>query len=441
MTRSHLYAVAQDAAGNAQENAIVRLLQPGTTTLIAAPLYDSDASVVSISNPFTTTSGQISVYLDTPQRVRIGISPVGAAERFIEDIDVGAAGGGSGDSDHVGTGSGSTKVGLGSTSIGVNSLAIGQNSSASGDGSTSAGFTAVSAGLNATALGNLATTAGAQGTAVGNQAIASALSTTALGSGATGSNTQGTAVGDSAVANSIRSSAFGANATGGHDHATAIGSQAVTTEANQIILGTASDFADAPGGLVITASDGKRGKLRMLPDGSTTTTWHVSSTSANLLPTTEQDFETSLGGWATVSGLTSVTQSTSFAYAGTRSMKAILSGSATASARSSKVAAVAATVYVGHARMFYHAGAMTGGLNGTLWLEFYDSGSAMIGAAIVGRTRAFFPDAWIQFDVRAVAPALTATVALRVGLPTGGGVSTDAFYVDAAGIFSVPGSV
>ncbi len=441
MTRAHLYAVATDAAGNAQENAIVRLLQPGTTTLIAAPLYDSDTSVVSISNPFTTTSGQISVYLDTPQRVRVGIAPVGAAERFIEDIDVGATGGGGGDSDHVGAGSSSTTVGLGATSIGANSMSIGQNASAAGDGSTAAGYTSSSAGLNATSVGSLAAAAGSRGTALGASSVASALSTTALGTGATSSNSQGTAVGDAAVTNSIRASAFGANATGGHDHATAIGSEAVTTEANQVILGTLADFADAPGGFVVTAADGKRGKLRMLPDGSLTTVWHVPSTSANLLPTTEQGFETTIGAWTTVSGLTSVAQSTDYAYAGTKSMKAILSGTGAASARSSKVAAVAATVYVGTARMFYHAGAMTGGLNGTLWLEFYDGSNVIIGTATVGRTRAFFPDAWIQFDVRAVAPALTATVALRVGLPTGGGVSTDAFYVDSAGIFSVPGTV
>lgn len=441
MTRAHLYAVATDPAGNAQENAVIRLLQPGTTTLIAAPIYGDDTSVVSISNPFTSVSGQISVYLDTPQRVRIGIAPVGAVERFIEDIDVGAAGGGSGDSDHVGSGSGSTRVGLGSTSIGAGSLAIGQLAASAGNNGTAAGYTATAPGLNGTALGNSAAAAGERGSAVGYSSTASALSTTAVGAGATSSSTYGSAVGDNAVTNSIRASAFGANATGGHDHATAVGSEAVTTEANQVMLGTSADFAEAPGGLVITAVDGKRARLRMQPDGSLTTVWHVPSTSTNLLPATEQDFETTIGAWATVSGLTSVAQSTDYAFAGTKSMKAILSGTGAASARSSKVAATVATVYVGRARMFYHVGAMTSGLNGTCWLEFYDAGNALIGTATVGRSVAFYADAWISFDVRAVAPALTATVALRVGLPTGGGVSTNVFYVDNAGIFAVPGSV
>lgn len=441
MTRSHLYGVATDIEGKAQENASIRVLQPGTTTLIADPIYSTDTTVVSLGNPFITPSGQISIYLDTPQRVRLGISPVGASERFIEDIDVGLTTGGTGDSDHIGAGTGSTKVGLGATSIGVNSVSLGQLATASGDGATAAGYTAAAAGLNATSVGNLSTAAGARGVAAGLSATASSLSATALGAGAVGSNTKTTSVGDSAISNSIQATALGANATGGHDHATAIGAETATTEPNQVMLGTSSDFAEAPGGLVMTAVDGKRGKLRMLPDGSLTTLWHVPGTSANLLPQTERDFETTIGGWATVSGLTSVAQSTSFAFAGTKSMKAILSGSAAASARSSKVAAVAATVYVGVARMFYHAGAMTAGLNGTCWLEFYDSGSTIIGTATVGRTRAFFADAWISFDTRAVAPALTATVALRVGLPTGGGVNADAFYVDSAGIFSVPGSV
>src|SRR5581483_8316317 len=106
----------------------------------------------------------------------------------------------------------------------------------------------------------------------------------------------------------------------------------------------------------------------------------------NLLPTAEQDFETGIGSWATVSGLTSVAQSTDYAVSGTHSLKFILSGSAAASARSSHTAsATAGTVYVAQGRMFYHAGAMTGGLNGTLWLEFYDNTSTIIGTATVGR--------------------------------------------------------
>lgn len=441
MPRVHFYAVAQDSAGNAQENAVIRILQPGTENPVASPIYATDTDVSAMANPFTTASGLISFYMDTPQRVRIGITPVSAAERFIEDMDVGGTSGGGGDSDHVGGGSGSTKVGLDATSDGANSVAVAQQATASGDNSVAAGYAAQSSGLNSTAMGSAAVASGDRSVAIGRTASGAGASGTSIGAGSAATNTSASALGDSAVANSTKSTALGANASGGHDHATAVGSEAATTEPNQVILGTSADVAEAPGGYILTAVDGKRGRLRMLPDGSLTTIWHVPSNSPNLLPTNEQSFEAGIGSWATVSGLTSVAQSADYAVAGSQSLKAILSGSGAASARSSKVAAVPSTVYVGLGRMFYHAGAMTAGLNGTLWLEFYDGSNALIGSAVAGRTRAFFPDAWIWFDVRAVAPAGAATVALRMGLPTGGGANADAFYLDAAGIFQVAGIV
>lgn len=439
MARQHLYMVAQDPAGNALENAQIRILQPGTENPIAAPIYANDTDVTAMPNPFTTASGLISIYIDTPQRVRIGITPPSAAERFIDDIDIGSSGaGGGGDSDHVGSGSGSTKVGLDAISDGDSSLAIAQQANSSGSNATAAGFGATASGPNATAIGSGTMAAGDRATAVGRQASAPALGSTSLGGQSAGSSTQATALGDTAVANSQRSTALGANSTAGHAHATAVGSEAVTTEANQVMLGTASDVAEAPGGYVLTSVDGKRGRLRMLPDGTLATTWHVPGGSINLLPVVEQDFETGIGAWATASGLTSVAQSADYASSGTNSLKATLSGSGAASARSGKVAAVAGATYVGQARMFYHAGTMTAGLNGTCWLEFYDGANALIGSAAAGQSRKFFADAWIHFDVRALAPAGTATVALVVGLPTGGGAAADVFYADQAGIFQLP---
>lgn len=438
MARAHLYAVAQDPAGNAIENAVVRILQPGTENLLADPIYATDTDVTAMPNPFTTPSGAISVYLNTPQRVRIGITPPNAAERFIEDIDVGSAGGGTGDSDHIGSGSGSTRVGLDATSAGDNSLAIAQQASSGGENATAAGFGAVASGLNATALGSAAVAAGERGTAVGRAANAPASGSVSVGGTSAGSGLQATALGDTAVANSQRATALGANATAGHTHATAVGSEAVTTEANQIMLGTAADVAEAPGGLVMTAVDGKKGRLRMLPDGTLTTTWHVPAGAVNLLPVEEQDFEAGIGDWAAVSGLTSVTQSADYAASGTNSLKAVLSGSGAASARSGKVLALPDAVYVGLARMFYHAGDMADGLDGTLWLEFYDDSDALIGSAVAGRSRTFFADCWIWFDVRAVAPAGTETVALAAGLPTGGGAAAEEFHLDQAGVFQLP---
>jgi hypothetical protein len=441
MPRSHYYSVAQDTAGNALENAVVRVLQPGTQNPIAASIYATDTDVVAMANPFTTASGQVSFYIDTPQRIRLGITPVGGVERFVEDIDVGSAGGGSGDSDHVGGGSGSTRVGLDSTSDGASSLAAGQQANSGGANATALGHAASASGPDATALGSATNVSGERGVGVGRAATALALGATSLGAGSASAAVAATSVGVDAVANSTRATALGANASGNHVHATALGSEAATTEPNQVVLGTSADAADAPGGYLLTAVDGKRGKLRMLPDGALTTLWHVPADTVNLLPAAEQGFETGIGAWAAVSGLSSVAQSADYALAGTSSLKMTLSGAAAASARSSKAAAIPAAVYVGLGRMFYHAGAMTPGLNGTLWLEFYNVSDVLIGSAVVGRSRAFFADSWIWFDVRAVAPALTTTVALRAGLPTGGGANTEPFYLDSAGIYQITGTV
>lgn len=440
MPRYHLYMVATNPAGDALENASVRILQPGTETPIAAPIYADDTTITAMTNPFTTTTGVISVYVDAAQRVRVGITPVGAIEQFVNDIDIGGAGS-TGASTHVGAGSGSTTVGLNSSSAGVDSVALGQDATAGGNGSTALGHLADATGLNSTVVGSSVVGSAEKTTAVGRAAAASALSATAIGALSGASGVQTTAMGDSAVANSLKATALGASATAGQDHSTALGADAVVTEPNQVMLGTGSDFAEAPGGYLLTSANGIRYNLIVLPDGALSTINHVPTGATNLLSTDESGFEAGIGSWAAVSGLTSATQSADYAYAGTNSLKLVLSGAAAASAISSKVAAVAATVYVGRARMFYHAGAATAGLNGTLWLEFYDGANALIGSASAGRSRAFYADAWIRFDVRAVAPTGTATVAIRAGLPTGGGAAADAFYLDAVSIQAVPGSI
>lgn len=440
MSRQHLYYIAQDGAGNAQAGASVRLLQSGTTNLVSFPIYADNLTISPMGNPFTTASGEVSIYTDSVQRVDIGITPTGGTEQIIADIDIGGAGSG-GDSSHVGLGSASTQVGLSASSGGASSLAVAQQASSGGDNSVAAGYAASSAGQSSTAVGYQSTSAGQRGVALGETANAAVTGAVALGSVSAATGLSATSVGDTSTANSQKATAVGANATAGNTHSAAVGADAATTEQNQVMLGTSSDVAEAPGGYILTAADGKRARLRMLPDGTLTTIWHVPAGTANLLPTAEQDFETGIGSWAAVSGLSSVAQSTDYAVSGTHSLKCTLSGSTAASARSSKPTAVAAQLYVGIARMFYHAGAMTSGLNGTLWLEFYDSGNILLGSAVAGRTRAFFPDAWIYFDVRALAPASTATVALRAGLPTGGGVNGDVFYVDLAGIYPIAGSI
>jgi hypothetical protein len=441
MPRAHLYVVAQDPAGNAIENATVRLLQPGTTNLIADPIYPDSTTPTAGLNPFVTATGMVSVYLDTPQRVRIGVAPPGAAERFIEDIDIGASGAAGGTDNHVGAGTNSTTLGLGATSDGANASAFGQGADADGSYGTALGRSALAAGADATAVGGGATGPNTRASAFGRSAAASATDATAVGASAASSNTNTTSLGSSAVANSDKSTAIGKSATAGHDHATAVGAEAVTTEPGQVMLGTSTDFAEAPGSYLLTTADGRRGKLRLLPDGTLTSIWHVPSTATNILPALDSDFETGTPTWASVAGLTSVAASTDFALVGTKSLKFVLSGTGTGSARTAKyTGATVGGVYVGRGRIFYNAGAMTAGQNATLWLEFWTSGDVLVGSAFQGTARLMYANAWIYYDVRAVAPATTAKVSLRAGLPTGGGAATNAFYLDSAGIYLIPGA-
>lgn len=90
--RAHLYMPVVNASGDIQ-SPTVRLLEPGTTTLIndggtPTPIWTSDAGVTVYANPFVPTGGVIDVYLDYPRRVRLGITLPGQGELFIEDQDI-----------------------------------------------------------------------------------------------------------------------------------------------------------------------------------------------------------------------------------------------------------------------------------------------------------------------------------------------------------------
>lgn len=87
-TRAHLYRPVQDTSGDVQSNVAVRVLQPGTTTPIADTMYVASTGGTTRSNPYTYTDGVISFYLDTPQRVRLGVTVGAAPEVFFEDVDV-----------------------------------------------------------------------------------------------------------------------------------------------------------------------------------------------------------------------------------------------------------------------------------------------------------------------------------------------------------------
>lgn len=94
MTRVHFYRPVQNATGDLVPGVSVRLLQPGTTTLITATVYDTLVTLTPKTNPWTSPGGVIDFYLDVAQTVRVGVTPPGEPETFFEDVSVGGAGGG-----------------------------------------------------------------------------------------------------------------------------------------------------------------------------------------------------------------------------------------------------------------------------------------------------------------------------------------------------------
>jgi hypothetical protein len=88
-TRAHFLKNLVDSQGNIQPGCIVRVLAPLSTTPISDTLWtDNTTTTSSLTNPFVTSDGMVSFYLDTPQRVRLSVTPPGGTEVFFEDLDV-----------------------------------------------------------------------------------------------------------------------------------------------------------------------------------------------------------------------------------------------------------------------------------------------------------------------------------------------------------------
>lgn len=234
--RAHLLRPLQDAAGNLVTDAIVRVLMPGTTTLIVDTLYVDDSSGLTLSNPWETTSGSVNFYLQTPQRVRIGVTVGTAPEAFIEDVDVATS---NTESTHLGAGAQSTQVGL--------------DAAATGASSTAAGVGATASGGQSTALGHFAQAVLDQTTSVGDQAASS--------------QPGATAVGTSAVASGTGSTALGAASLALYNHTTVLGAGAAATTDHQVMLGTRTDIVEAPGSVVLTSPGGVRFQLIVTDSG------------------------------------------------------------------------------------------------------------------------------------------------------------------------------
>lgn len=436
MTRAHYYSLIQDGNGDIQPNSVVRVLQPGTETLIADPVYVDGSTSTALSNPFVSVDGTINFYLDTPQRVRLGVTKPGFDETFFEDVDIMINATGTIDQTHTGTGTNSTVVGAGATSGGSGSVAMGNSSASGGAEATALGHSSNADGQNSLALGSGAVTTGTGATAAGKGAVGSATNAVAAGtlSAATGNNS--VALGDNAVASAQQAAALGSGASSAKTHSTAVGAGAATTEVNQVMAGTPNDFLDVPNFLTLKSPNGTKYRIYIRDDGTLNIRYHYPLDGTNELTTGnhDDDFEGSVGGWTGITG--ALTVSTTYARAGTQSMLMTASG-AGAYATSVKVPAVAGHTYVGKAQMYRHAGDGTA-TSFQAWLLFYDGTNALIGSAVPGPVQTIVNDTWMPVDVRSVAPDNTATVALRIGVPSGQGTSGGKWYADVAGIFDVP---
>lgn len=88
MARAHLSRSIVDDQGNLVPNATIRALKPGTTDPIDDTIYSSRTGSGERSNPWVVANGMADAYVNRAQTLRLGITPSGLSERFIEDLDV-----------------------------------------------------------------------------------------------------------------------------------------------------------------------------------------------------------------------------------------------------------------------------------------------------------------------------------------------------------------
>lgn len=97
--RAHFSAPAQSSAGALQANVMVAVYQNGTTeggsqagAYISGTVWADASTQDQLGNPFTSSAGDISFYLDYPQRVDLGLSVPGFAPVYYPDVDPSRAG-------------------------------------------------------------------------------------------------------------------------------------------------------------------------------------------------------------------------------------------------------------------------------------------------------------------------------------------------------------
>lgn len=87
-SRAHLYRSATDNSGNIVPQLTVAVYEPGSTTLLAQPLYIDAVSSVTLSNPFTTSTGIIDFYLDDAATVKLGVTGPSGIEIPYDNIEI-----------------------------------------------------------------------------------------------------------------------------------------------------------------------------------------------------------------------------------------------------------------------------------------------------------------------------------------------------------------
>lgn len=88
MSRAHLHRSVTDSEGNVVPNTKVTIYEAGTSQLLIQSIYQTSVGSGQQPNPWTTSDGYISIYLDKPQTVRIGLAVQGSPETYIEDVPV-----------------------------------------------------------------------------------------------------------------------------------------------------------------------------------------------------------------------------------------------------------------------------------------------------------------------------------------------------------------
>lgn len=90
--RAHLYRVITNAAGDAQDGTVVRVLQPDALPVEAVPVTDpvfaDKVGVTEAGTIFTATNGIIDVWMDTPQYVMLGLTAPLQVEYFVDNVSV-----------------------------------------------------------------------------------------------------------------------------------------------------------------------------------------------------------------------------------------------------------------------------------------------------------------------------------------------------------------